>query len=201
MVRERRRQRPSGEPHNSRPETSHETSSARRRVEQSWWNAHLGAILGLLGVVAAAAIVAGTSFLGILASNSQQERAGFQQYQSDLVLRALEPDDAEEREELLEFLLATQLLTDEEVREGLTAYLRGPNELPQFRRLASQVERAAAQFGELACHPSYDPCVPNVSDVDCEGGTGDGPAYTGRVTVIGPDVYHLDVDGDGTGCE
>jgi hypothetical protein len=51
------------------------------------------------------------------------------------------------------------------------------------------------------CHPSYDPCVPIASDVDCEGGSGNGPEYTGRVRVIGPDEYGLDDNGDGIGCE
>jgi hypothetical protein len=52
------------------------------------------------------------------------------------------------------------------------------------------------------CHPSYDPCLdPNASDYDCEGGSGDGPEYTGYVIVKGPDDYGLDSDGDGTGCE
>jgi len=51
------------------------------------------------------------------------------------------------------------------------------------------------------CHPSYDPCVPFASDVDCAGGSGNGPAYTGQVRVIGPDDYGLDSDGDGIGCE
>lgn len=51
------------------------------------------------------------------------------------------------------------------------------------------------------CHPSYDPCLPIVSDIDCEGGSGNGPYYTGPVRVIGPDDYGLDHDGDGFGCE
>ncbi len=51
------------------------------------------------------------------------------------------------------------------------------------------------------CHPSYIPCVPYAIDVDCRGGSGDGPVYTGRVTVVGPDVYDLDRDNDGIGCE
>jgi hypothetical protein len=51
------------------------------------------------------------------------------------------------------------------------------------------------------CHPSYDPCLPIVSDVDCEGGSGNGPVYTGTVRVIGPDEYDLDRDGDGVGCD
>lgn len=53
------------------------------------------------------------------------------------------------------------------------------------------------------CHPSYTgECVPvGVSDVDCAGGSGDGPYYVGRVTVVGPDEYGLDRDNDGIGCE
>ena len=52
------------------------------------------------------------------------------------------------------------------------------------------------------CHPSYSPCVPIASDVDCAGGSGDGPVYVrGPVKVIGPDVYRLDADHDGLGCE
>jgi hypothetical protein len=52
------------------------------------------------------------------------------------------------------------------------------------------------------CHSSYTPCVPIASDVDCAGGSGNGPAYVrGPVSVIGPDVYGLDRDGDSVGCE
>lgn len=52
------------------------------------------------------------------------------------------------------------------------------------------------------CHPSYDPCVPIASDVDCAGGGGNGPEFVdGPVRVIGPDKYGLDRDNDGIGCE
>jgi len=53
------------------------------------------------------------------------------------------------------------------------------------------------------CHPSYTgACLdPNASDYDCAGGSGDGPKYTGTVTVVGPDVFGLDGDSDGIGCE
>lgn len=53
------------------------------------------------------------------------------------------------------------------------------------------------------CHPSYTgACLdPSVSDYDCVGGSGNGPGYTGTVRVVGPDVYRLDSDGDGYGCE
>lgn len=55
---------------------------------------------------------------------------------------------------------------------------------------------------EQQCHPSYSGCLnPNASDYDCAGGSGNGPYYTGTVRVIGPDVFGLDRDGDGWGCE
>jgi hypothetical protein len=52
------------------------------------------------------------------------------------------------------------------------------------------------------CDPNYTGCVPIASDVDCAGGSGNGPAYvTGPVQVIGTDIYKLDADGDGWACE
>lgn len=51
------------------------------------------------------------------------------------------------------------------------------------------------------CDPNYSGCVPIASDVDCLGGSGDGPAYTGQVNVIGKDIYGLDRDHDGVACE
>lgn len=54
-----------------------------------------------------------------------------------------------------------------------------------------------------SCDPNYSgACVPIASDVDCLGGSGNGPAYVkGPVTVIGKDIYGLDRDGNGIGCE
>lgn len=53
-----------------------------------------------------------------------------------------------------------------------------------------------------SCDPNYSGCVPIASDVDCAGGSGNGPAYVaGPVRVIGYDIYGLDRDGDGYGCE
>ncbi|TAM65571.1 MAG: hypothetical protein EPN51_19520 [Mycobacterium sp.] len=54
-----------------------------------------------------------------------------------------------------------------------------------------------------SCDPNYSgACVPIASDVDCAGGSGNGPAYvSGPVTVIGKDIYGLDRDGNGVGCE
>lgn len=72
----------------------------------------------------------------------------------------------------------------------------------RIRSLEDQVAAVPEVEAEPAnCHPSYEPCVPIATDVDCAGGSGDGPEYTGRVTVIGPDEYDLDRDGDGVACE
>lgn len=53
------------------------------------------------------------------------------------------------------------------------------------------------------CDPNYTgDCVPIASDVDCAGGSGNGPEYVvGPVQVVGSDIYRLDADHDGTGCE
>jgi hypothetical protein len=53
------------------------------------------------------------------------------------------------------------------------------------------------------CDPNYaGACVPIASDVDCEGGGGNGPAYlSGTAEVVGSDIYDLDRDGDGVACD
>ncbi|MQA24655.1 MAG: hypothetical protein GEU94_04115 [Micromonosporaceae bacterium] len=53
------------------------------------------------------------------------------------------------------------------------------------------------------CDPNYSgACVPIAYDVDCAGGSGDGPAYVqGPVRVVGTDIYDLDRDGDGIACD
>ncbi len=52
------------------------------------------------------------------------------------------------------------------------------------------------------CDPNYKgACLdPNASDYDCQGGSGNGPKYTGTVTVVGSDPFDLDRDGDGIAC-
>jgi hypothetical protein len=59
---------------------------------------------------------------------------------------------------------------------------------------------AAAKSG---CDPNYEgACLDaNASDYDCEGGSGNGPLYTGTVRVVGDDPFGLDRDGNGYGCE
>ena len=55
-----------------------------------------------------------------------------------------------------------------------------------------------------ACDPNYSgACVPIDSDVDCGGGSGNGPSYVyaKRFQVTGSDIYGLDSDNDGIACE
>jgi endonuclease YncB( thermonuclease family) len=48
----------------------------------------------------------------------------------------------------------------------------------------------------------YSPCIPPGPDVDCAGGSGNGPRYRdGPIYVSGDDPYDLDRDGDGVACE
>jgi hypothetical protein len=68
---------------------------------------------------------------------------------------------------------------------------------------AVTVSAGATPSAKKRCHPSYKlKCLdPNASDYDCIGGSGNGPKYTGLVRVVGPDVFRLDADHDGWGCE
>ena len=66
----------------------------------------------------------------------------------------------------------------------------------------SQVTAVGTKADEEQCDPNYSGCVPIASDVDCSGGTGNGPEYVaGPVEVIGSDIYRLDADHDGIACE
>lgn len=75
----------------------------------------------------------------------------------------------------------------------------------QAEKEEREYEEAAQIEEELAaeeCDPNYSGCLdPNAVDYDCEGGSGDGPLYTGTVEVLGVDHYGLDDDGDGIGCD
>jgi hypothetical protein len=77
---------------------------------------------------------------------------------------------------------------------------------PKFGRTAAAATAAQRDITNASggrCDPNYEgACLdPDASDYDCEGGSGDGPEYTGTVRVVGDDPYDLDRDGDGTGCD
>lgn len=62
--------------------------------------------------------------------------------------------------------------------------------------------KPAPEKPKQSCDPNYSGCVPIDSDVDCAGGSGNGPSYArGPITVIGSDIYDLDRDNDGIACE
>ena len=70
------------------------------------------------------------------------------------------------------------------------------------RKPVSRVIAVGTRQEPGGCDPNYRPCVPIASDVDCAGGSGNGPAYVdGPIEVIGSDPYELDRDGDGVACD
>jgi resuscitation-promoting factor RpfB len=74
----------------------------------------------------------------------------------------------------------------------------------QVTSVGTKVAKATPKpTASSSCDPNYSgACVPITSDVDCAGGSGNGPAYvSGPVKVIGVDIYDLDRDGNGYGCE
>jgi len=78
------------------------------------------------------------------------------------------------------------------------AYRRGR----KFRDVYSLKVTAPRPPREPVDCQGYSPCLPPGSDVDCAGGSGNGPRYVnGPVYVNGSDPYGLDSDGDGVGCE
>ena len=91
------------------------------------------------------------------------------------------------------------------------AEVRAAQEAAAAQAAAEAAAKAAAPPAPVApavpgtnpgCDPNYSGCVPIASDVDCAGGSGNGPAYvSGPVQVIGRDIYGLDADHDGVGCE
>jgi hypothetical protein len=68
-----------------------------------------------------------------------------------------------------------------------------------------ELEEAEEQNAEPPnCDPNYEgACLtPGIGDYDCAGGSGDGPNYvSGPVAVVGADIYGLDANGNGIGCE
>ncbi|MCJ1695304.1 G5 domain-containing protein [Rathayibacter caricis] len=70
-------------------------------------------------------------------------------------------------------------------------------------RVGTRLPPPSAPPAPSGCHPSYTGgCVPFASDVDCAGGSGDGPAYVqGPITVVGPDEYDLNRGDNPIACD
>lgn len=94
-----------------------------------------------------------------------------------------------------------ELRGDEETGRRLVSREVISRPVTQVTTVGSKVEPEPPQ--EQSCDPNYTGrCVPIATDVDCAGGSGNGPAYVrGPVTVVGSDIYGLDRDKDGVGCE
>lgn len=93
-----------------------------------------------------------------------------------------------------------------EARELREAARRKARRIAARERAREEAEALGEEESEAEtseCDPSYSgACLdPYASDYDCEGGSGNGPSYTGGVAVVGDDHYGLDADGDGYGCE
>jgi hypothetical protein len=70
------------------------------------------------------------------------------------------------------------------------------------RSVSASVTLRVRTKAAASCTPGYRPCIAPGSDVDCAGGSGNGPRYVrGPVYVTGSDPYGLDADGDGVACE
>ena len=98
--------------------------------------------------------------------------------------------------------------SDKQVKDTITIppYQQPLNVIQEPPTTQSQPEKLPTQkpnpTPKSGCDPNYSGCVPIASDVDCAGGSGNGPAYVrGPVNVIGSDIYGLDRDGNGIGCE
>src|SRR5690349_12190168 len=80
-------------------------------------------LLALLGTVA-----------GGLVKGYMDTSLADKKFQTDLVMKALEPDDPEARIKSLEFLVETNLVSDPQITNGVRSYLaKKSNVVPQFK--------------------------------------------------------------------
>jgi hypothetical protein len=87
--------------------------------------------------------------------------------------------------------VAALLTTVVVVAQASVTTLRAPAPAPS----TAAVPRITTTTAEsAACHPSYRPCLPIRTDLDCAD-------IKQKVKVVGPDSYRLDRDGDGWACE
>lgn len=87
----------------------------------------------------------------------------------------------------------TTFIKDETTKQPLAEVTSIGTKEPAPVAVTPAPEPAPTQSG--SCSPYYSPCVPNVSyDLDCSD-------IGMRVSVHGGDLYRLDADHDGIGCE
>ena len=87
-------------------------------------------------------------------------------------------------------------------RASSAAVLKPPVAAPKPPVAAKPAPKPPVAAPRPACDPNYSGCVPIASDVDCEGGGGNGPAYVrGPIRVVGKDIYDLDRQGNRDACQ
>lgn len=113
---------------------------------------------------------------------------------------------------VLETTYAVTTLDGEEIAREMVSERVSVEPIDEVTAIGTRVPPPAApapvpvapqKQAKAACDPNYTgACVPIASDVDCAGGSGNGPAYVkGPVRVVGTDIYKLDRDGDGIACD
>lgn len=90
---------------------------------------------------------------------------------------------------------------EQEIRDRIWASRSGLQQTPREPKKKNSPRADSRKSQSQDCTEGYEPCLPPAYDYDCSGGSGNGPAYTGTVRVFGWDLYGLDRDGDGIGCE
>jgi hypothetical protein len=98
-------------------------------------------------------------------------------------------------------MAAVRAYSAEDAARYASTHDTGPSKTADSDSTSPGDDSGAGSGGD--CDPNYEgECLdPNSPDYDCEGGSGDGPDYTGAVTVVGDDHFGLDRDGDGSACE
>jgi len=88
-------------------------------------------ITGLLAVLG--------TVIGSVIKARQETKSADKKFQSDLILRALESNNTEARIDSLQFLINTNLISDQEIREGIAQVIPKPHEwnlkIPQFTQV------------------------------------------------------------------
>jgi len=90
-------------------------------------------ITGLLAILG--------TVIGSVIKARQETKSADKKFQSDLILRALESNNTEARIDSLQFLIKTNLISDQEIREGIAQVIPKTQErnlnIPQFTQVGS----------------------------------------------------------------
>ena len=100
-------------------------------------------------------------------------------------------------------VLASENVTVTPVQEVTSVGTKAPYVAPAPVAAPAPAPAPTPAPAASGCDSNYaGACVPIDSDVDCAGGSGNGPSYVaGPVSVVGSDIYDLDRDGDGIACD